>query len=62
MNRTFGKKCIGGHYESEHAPRKPDFSEPKVSPDLGVILPRSYVSDTPKRNHCKVCECKMYEA
>ncbi len=46
-NKTFGKKCKCGHFESEHASRKNDFSIPKVIPEMGIIFTHPPSIDEP---------------
>ncbi|GEM_PF-4595057 len=59
-NKTFGKKCKCGHFESEHASRKNDFSIPKVIPEMGIIFTHPPSIDEPLRIACKICECKKF--
>ena len=60
MNRAFGKLCKCGHYESEHIAERPDIV-PKISHDLGILLPQSPLDTVTLRKSCKICDCKMYE-
>ncbi len=58
--KTFGKKCKCGHYESEHEPRKSNFTEPKVIPEMGIIFTHPPSIDEPLRNICKICDCGKF--
>lgn len=59
--KNFGKKCICGHFESQHKAIERDNTIPKISHDLASLLPHSPSFGKPKRDSCTICECKLFE-
>ena len=57
---SYGKKCLCGHYESEHVAltQKNPVLEPS---DLGILLPFPPDFDL-KRSNCQICNCQKFDS
>ena len=57
--KTFGKKCICGHFESAHVNENKKFYEPNA-PELGYLMHPPPTIENPKKIRCKVCACETF--
>ena len=58
--KSYGKKCKCGHFESEHVNLNKKFYEPNSIPEMGYFLSPPPTMDNPKTIKCRACECDRF--